>query len=292
MDLVRAFYEAVNVGDLDRIAAFYDRDCIIEHVFSSDAGVYRGPAVREKWADELTKFAGALPGGHRVDVTRIAGIETGWGWVRADWSAAVRDCATGAELRRTGYSHFLIEDGLIRRHRTAVGQNDSGSRFQQERTGTDARGRFRPVVGVGAVILLDGKPLDSARGKRVVLVKRKHEPLAGQWSLPGGGVEWGEPLEVAVAREVLEETGLVVDVGPLIEVFDRILVDEQGEVRYHFVLADYLCKVRGGALAAGTDAEDVAAVPPSALEEYRVAEKARAVIERALQLRSKGDSSR
>ena len=73
----------------------------------------------------------------------------------------------------------------------------------------------RPIVGVGAVILVDGK---------VVLIKRRFEPLAGQWSLPGGTLEVGESLEAGTAREILEETGLVVEVGPVIEVFDRILV--------------------------------------------------------------------
>src|SRR5258705_5257181 len=76
----------------------------------------------------------------------------------------------------------------------------------------------RPIVGVGAVIVDDGK---------VVLIRRKYEPLKGHWSLPGGMVEIGEPLETALTREMQEETGLVVDVGPVIEVFDRIMRDEQ-----------------------------------------------------------------
>ena len=69
---------------------------------------------------------------------------------------------------------------------------------------------------------------------RVVLVKRRHEPLAGQWSLPGGVLELGESLEAGTAREILEETGLVVDGGAMVDAFDRILVDETGAVRYHF----------------------------------------------------------
>ena len=135
----------------------------------------------------------------------------------------------------------------------------------------------RPVVGVGAVILMDDG--------RVVLVKRGHEPLKGQWSLPGGRLELGETLEAGTAREVLEETGLVVEVGPVIEVFDRILVDETGQVGYHFVLIDYLCRPRGGTPVAGSDVDAVVLADPAALAPYQVAEKARTVIARAVQMR-------
>jgi 8-oxo-dGTP diphosphatase len=133
----------------------------------------------------------------------------------------------------------------------------------------------RPIVGVGAVVLVDG---------RVVLVKRAHEPLKGAWNLPGGAVELGETLEAACAREVLEETGLEVRVGPVIEVFDRIMVDGQRRVQYHFVLVDYLCHVCGGTLACGSDASDVALADPSDLGPYELTEKALHVIARGLSL--------
>ena len=133
----------------------------------------------------------------------------------------------------------------------------------------------RPILGVGAVVLVDG---------RVVLVKRAHEPLAGQWNLPGGVVETGETLEQACAREVLEETGLVVEVGPMIEVFDRITVDAEGKVQYHFVLMDYLCRVTGGDLRFASDASDVALVEPGDLIAYRLTQKALDVIARGLEL--------
>jgi 8-oxo-dGTP diphosphatase len=127
----------------------------------------------------------------------------------------------------------------------------------------------RPVVGVGAVVLVDGK---------VVLVRRAHEPLKGEWNLPGGGVEVGETLREACAREMLEETGLVVEVGPAIEVFDRIMRDESGGVQYHFVLIDYVCRAVGGTLACATDASEVALADPLTLEPYRLTDKAIEVI--------------
>jgi 8-oxo-dGTP diphosphatase len=133
----------------------------------------------------------------------------------------------------------------------------------------------RPIVGVGAVIVVDG---------RVVLIRRRFEPLKGEWSLPGGGVEIGETLEAAVAREIQEETGLDVEVGPVIEVFDRITRDPDRRVRYHYVLVDYLCFPVGGELRAGSDVDAAVLVAPGEIGPYQLASKATAVIERALQL--------
>jgi 8-oxo-dGTP diphosphatase len=134
----------------------------------------------------------------------------------------------------------------------------------------------RPIVGVGAVILCP---------EGVVLVKRRHEPLAGQWSLPGGAVEVGETLEQSIAREVEEETGLIVDVGPIVEVFDRILLDEDGRVQYHFVLIDYLCRPTGGQLSAGSDVDEAVIVDPRALDPYELTAKALDVIDKAVRWR-------
>jgi ADP-ribose pyrophosphatase YjhB (NUDIX family) len=123
----------------------------------------------------------------------------------------------------------------------------------------------------------------------VVLVKRRHEPLAGHWTLPGGTLDLGETLESGTAREALEETGLVVDVGPVVDVFDRILLDDEGKVRYHFVLVDYLCRPVGGTLQAGSDAADVVIARPEELEQYRLAAKAADIIGKALNMhRTKG----
>lgn len=108
-----------------------------------------------------------------------------------------------------------------------------------------------PIVGVGAVVVDAG---------RVLLVQRGREPLKGRWSLPGGMLELGESLHAGLIREVEEETGLVVEPLELVELLDRIVRDDtsQGErVRYHYVIADYLCRVVGGSLRAGSDAEAV-----------------------------------
>jgi len=104
-----------------------------------------------------------------------------------------------------------------------------------------------PLVGVGAVIVHEG---------RVLLVQRGREPLKGRWSLPGGMVELGESLQAGVIREVEEETGLLVEPVELIELLDRI--HREGErIRYHYVIADYLCRVTGGDLKAASDADAV-----------------------------------
>ena len=135
----------------------------------------------------------------------------------------------------------------------------------------------RPIVAVGAVV---------AMGDGVVLVRRKNEPLAGRWSLPGGGVELGESLAACVVREVREETGLEVEVGPVVEVLDRIHKDPQSRIVYHYVLIDYLCRPRGGTLTPGSDASDVAVVAPGELEAYGIADATREVILKGLAMGS------
>ena len=108
-----------------------------------------------------------------------------------------------------------------------------------------------PLIAIGAVIVKDN---------HVLLVRRGAAPLKGHWTLPGGVLELGESLLEGVVREVREETGLIVEPVELIELVDRIHREqgsEQDRVQYHYVIADYLCRVTGGEARAASDAEDV-----------------------------------
>jgi len=105
-----------------------------------------------------------------------------------------------------------------------------------------------PLVGVGAIIIEDA---------RVVLVKRGHPPLQDEWSIPGGVLELGELVREAAAREAREETGLTVEPGELLGVYDRVLRNADNRVQYHYVLIDFLCRPVAGEIAAASDAAEV-----------------------------------
>lgn len=105
-----------------------------------------------------------------------------------------------------------------------------------------------PLVGVGSIII---------ERSRVLLVKRAHPPIQGRWSIPGGVLEVGEMVRDAAIREAREETGLIVEPGELLGVFDRVLRDSEERVQYHYVLIDFLCRPVGGELCAASDAEEV-----------------------------------
>ena len=105
----------------------------------------------------------------------------------------------------------------------------------------------QPLIGVGAIII---------DGDKLVLIKRGHPPLQGEWSIPGGVLEVGETIREGVIREAREETSLRVEPMDLLGVYDRVLHDDRGQVLYHYVLIDFLCRVTGGALHAAGDAAE------------------------------------
>jgi 8-oxo-dGTP diphosphatase len=126
-----------------------------------------------------------------------------------------------------------------------------------------------PLIGVGEIIIDQ---------ERVLLVKRGHEPLAGSWSIPGGVLEIGETLRQAAVREAFEETGLTVEVGELLGVYDRILRDPDERPRYHYVLIDFLCRRIAGELQAAGDAAEARWFSCNELTELGLAEDTAEVI--------------
>lgn len=129
----------------------------------------------------------------------------------------------------------------------------------------------RPLIGVGSIII---------ENDRVLLVKRAHPPIQGQWSIPGGVLEVGELVREAAVREAQEETGLIVEPSELLGVFDRILRDGEKRVQYHYVLIDFLCRRVGGELRADSDAAEVCWFTREELPALNLAEDTFAVIQR------------
>jgi len=138
-----------------------------------------------------------------------------------------------------------------------------------------------PRVGVGAVIL---------DGDQVLLIQRGGGTLPGKWSIPGGLVELGETSREAVCREIGEECGLAIELVDVCGVLDRVVRDEQGRVRYHWTLVDYLAVVRGGTLCAGDDAADARWVPIADVLSYDTTDGLMDMIERAVALRDRLES--
>src|SRR5580704_9290629 len=126
-----------------------------------------------------------------------------------------------------------------------------------------------PVVGVSFIIIEDA---------RIVLVKRGHPPLQAEWSIPGGLLEVGELVREATIREAREETGLTVEPGELLGVYDRVLRDTEQRVQYHYVLIDFLCRRVAGDLAAASDAAEVRWFMREELPELKLAEDTLEVI--------------
>ncbi|HEX6467000.1 MAG TPA: NUDIX hydrolase [Terriglobales bacterium] len=131
----------------------------------------------------------------------------------------------------------------------------------------------RPIIGIGAVIV---------DGDRFVLVQRARAPHQGEWSIPGGMLECGESLKQGVIREAREETSLEVEPLALVEVFERIVRDPAGGIQFHYVIMDYLCRLKGGALRAGEDAADARWLRQGELEQLEIADGTIGVLQKAL----------
>jgi ADP-ribose pyrophosphatase YjhB (NUDIX family) len=131
----------------------------------------------------------------------------------------------------------------------------------------------QPIIGVGAVIV---------EGGRTLLVRRATEPLKGEWSVPGGMLELGEKLRDGVRREALEETGVEVEPGEVLDVFDSIFTDVEGRTQYHYVLIDYLCRPIAGQARAGSDVSDVQWVSGEALPTMGLRESIEQVVRKGL----------
>jgi 8-oxo-dGTP diphosphatase len=148
----------------------------------------------------------------------------------------------------------------------------------------------RPVVGVGGIVIENG---------RALLILRGSEPLRGHWSVPGGTLELGESLQEGVARELLEETGLQVCVLEMVEVFDRIYVDQTDggggtlqRPRFHYVIVDYLCERIAGEAHAGSDVTDLVYAAEDELHLYQLTETATRVLRKAFAMERERRSAR
>jgi ADP-ribose pyrophosphatase YjhB (NUDIX family) len=117
----------------------------------------------------------------------------------------------------------------------------------------------QPIVGIGAVVICEGK---------IALIKRGNEPSKGKWTIPGGLVELGESPEQAVIRETKEEIGLDVENPRLIDVVSNVDLDEKGKVKYHYVIIDYFVHVKNGTAQAASDALELRWVPFDEVEDY------------------------
>lgn len=138
---------------------------------------------------------------------------------------------------------------------------------------TDRLYPAHPLVGVGVVIW---------DGRRVLLARRGKPPAQGSWALPGGLIEVGETAEDAVQREVSEECGIEVTVGPLLGLFEPIHRDQDGRVRYHFIVIDFLAYYRSGEYRPGDDAAELCWVAPEELDRFALSPATRSMIDRAL----------
>lgn len=136
----------------------------------------------------------------------------------------------------------------------------------------------RPIVGVGAVIVENG---------RALIVRRGSEPLKGEWSIPGGVLELGETLRQGAEREAREETGLTVQACEVLEVVDRIMLDPEKKIQYHYVLVDFLCRRLSGEPRPGADADELRWISAEELAGFPMSDTAAAVLRKGLQKASR-----
>ncbi len=125
----------------------------------------------------------------------------------------------------------------------------------------------RPHIGVGVLLIRDN---------HLLLVKRKYNPDAGYWSIPGGHLDLGEKIQKAAVREAFEETGFKVKISKLAGIIDKIMVDNDGKIEYHYVLINYFVEQIEGdpnqAPKAADDALDAKFVPFDELKDYKLTE--------------------
>ena len=171
---------------------------------------------------------------------------------------------------------------------------ENGGRTSDERMTTRREYPDLPMVGVGGVVIQDG---------RALLIRRGSEPLKGAWSIPGGMLEVGETLVEGVERELLEETGLTVRVIELIEVFERIshaeipgaaaaIRETNARPQYHFVIVDYLCEVMSGAPIAGSDVTDFAFATEDELPRFNLTPTATRIFKKAFAMAAARNGAR
>jgi 8-oxo-dGTP diphosphatase len=136
--------------------------------------------------------------------------------------------------------------GLSPRRRTSYAQTHG--KFETEHAMAEPAPPRSPIPAVGVVCL---------RGDEVLLIRRGNPPRKGEWSLPGGRIEWGETCAAAALRELQEETGVTADLVGLVDVIDGLFSQRAGgEVWGHYVLVDYAARWRAGEPRAGDDAAD------------------------------------
>lgn len=135
----------------------------------------------------------------------------------------------------------------------------------------------RPLVGVGAVIWNETD--------EIVLIRRGQAPRRGEWSIPGGKLDWGESVRDGLLREVREETAVTAEIAGLIDVVDSVTRDPAGAILHHYVLIDFNARYVSGELLAGADAAEARWVAFAALGEYSLWTETRRIIETARRMR-------